>query len=306
MKIGQAIKETGASLSFEFFPPKDKAGEDRLFASISRLQTLKPTFVSVTYGAGGGSLKNTREVIVRIKRETYLVPMPHLTCIDQSQGELKAILEDYGKLGIENVLALRGDPPEGTGKFTAPEDGFCYARDLVKLAASLSMFSIGVAVYPEGHCESPDLETDMHYTKQKIDAGADFAITQMFFDNMYFYNFLERSIKAGIRIPIIPGIMPITDIGKVMKFSEKCGATVPDRVMRRFEKAGSSPEEARKIGIEVATEQCADLLAHGVNYFHFYTLNQGDVISRIVSSLGLQNLKRNKLEVSGGIFYNAR
>jgi methylenetetrahydrofolate reductase (NADPH) len=173
--------------------------------------------------------------------------------------------------------------------------------DLVKLAASLSRFSIGVAVYPEGHCESPDLETDMYYTKQKIDAGADFAITQMFFDNMYFYTFLERSIKTGIRVPIIPGIMPITDIVKIMKFSQKCGATVPDRILRRFEKAGSSAEEARRIGIEVATEQCADLLAHGVNYFHFYTLNQGDVIFQIVTNLGLQNLKQKKLEVSGGI-----
>lgn len=297
MKIGQTIKERGDSLSFEFFPPKDKMGEDQLFRSIAKLEALNPTFVSVTYGAGGGTLKNTRQVVVRIQRETSLVPMPHLTCVDQSRDELKAILEDYGRLGIENVLALRGDPLQGTEKFTPPKDGFCYARDLVQLAASLSTFSIGVAVYPEGHCESPSLEMDMYFTKQKIDAGADFAITQMFFDNDYFYDFLERSVKAGISILIIPGIMPITDIGKIRKFSWKCGATVPNHVIQRFEKAGSTTEEARKVGIEVATEQCADLLEHGVRYFHFYTLNQGDVVFQIVSNLGIQNPGQKRLEV---------
>lgn len=297
MKIGQTIKERGASLSFEFFPPKDKVGEDRLFQNISRLQVLNPTFVSVTYGAGGSTLKNTRQVVVRIQRETSLVPMPHLTCVDQSRDELKAILEDYTRLGVENVLALRGDPPDGTEKFTPPKDGFCYANDLVRLAASLSIFSIGVAVYPEGHCESPNLEMDIYYTKQKIDAGADFAITQMFFDNRYFYDFLERSTKAGIKIPMIPGIMPVTDIGRIKKFSQKCGATVPDHIIQRFEKAGSTTEEAKKVGIEVATEQCADLLEHGIRYFHFYTLNQGDVIFQIVSNLGLHNQGRKGWKV---------
>jgi methylenetetrahydrofolate reductase (NADPH) len=289
MKIGQTIKERKASLSFEFFPPKDKAGEDQLFLNIAKLEALNPTFVSVTYGAGGGTLKNTRQVILRIQQETALVPMPHLTCVDQSKDELKAILKDYGELGIENVLALRGDPPGGTGEFTPPKGGFCYARDLVRLVASLSAFSIGVAVYPEGHCESPNLEMDMYYTKQKIDAGADFAITQMFFDNRYFYDFLERSVKAGIRIPIIAGIMPITDIEKIRKFSQKCGATVPERIIQRFEKLGSTIDEAKKVGIEVATEQCRDLLEHGIRYFHFYTLNQSEVISQIVKNLNLPN-----------------
>ncbi len=286
------------SLSFVFFPPKDKVGEDRLFQDISRLQVLNPTFVSVTYGAGGGTLKNTRQVVLRIQKETSLVPMPHLTCVDQSKDELKTILEDYGRHGIENVLALRGDLPLGDEKSTPREDGFCYARDLVRLAVSLSTFSIGVAVYPEGHCESRNLEIDMYYTKQKIDGGADFAITQMFFDNRYFYDFMERSIKAGIRIPIIPGIMPIVDIGRIKKFSQKCGATVPDHIIQRFEKTGSTTEEARKVGIEVATEQCADLLEHRVRYLHFYTLNQGDVIFQIVSNLGLHNRGQKNLESS--------
>jgi methylenetetrahydrofolate reductase (NADPH) len=291
MKIEKFIEMKGESLSFEFFPPRDKAGEDKLFENIAKLEALNPTFVSVTYGAGGGTSKNTKNVVLRILQETSLVPMPHLTCVDQDRNELKAILQDYMKLGIENVLALRGDPPKGAETFTPPKDGFCYARDLVQLTASLKGFSIGVAVYPEGHCESPDLETDMYYTKQKIDAGADFAITQMFFDNSYFYDFLERAAKADIKIPIMPGIMPITDIDRIKNFSQKCGATLPDHIIQRFQKATPATDGAKKIGIEVATEQCADLLEHGIRYFHFYTLNQSDVVFQIVNNLGLQALK---------------
>jgi methylenetetrahydrofolate reductase (NADPH) len=292
MKIAQIIKEKKASLSFEFFPPKDKAGEDRLFDNIAKLEELNPDFVSVTYGAGGGTLKNTKQVILRIKKETSLVAMPHLTCVDQSREELKAILEDYRKSGIENILALRGDPPEGSKEFTAPQNGYCYAKDLVKMAAGMSAFSIGVAVYPEGHCESPSLELDMTYTREKIQAGADFAITQMFFDNRFFYDFLERSVRARIRVPIIPGIMPITDYGKIRGFAQKCGATIPERVITRFEKAISNAAEIKKVGIEVATEQCADLLAHGVPYLHFYTLNQSSTVSQIVNNLGRQYFKK--------------
>jgi methylenetetrahydrofolate reductase (NADPH) len=290
MKIAQIIKERKPSISFEFFPPKDKAGEDRLFANIARLEALNPAFVSVTYGAGGGTLRNTRNVVLRIKKETSLVTMPHLTCVDQSEDDLKAILEDYRKNGIENVLALRGDPPEGFEKFIPPQDGYCYAKDLVKLAASMSAFSIGVAVYPEGHCESPNLEMDMVYTREKIQAGADFAVTQMFFDNKYFYDFLERSIRAGIWVPVIPGIMPITDFGKIRGFAQKCGATIPDRVIKRFEKITSNAEEMKKVGIELTTEQCADLLAHSVRNIHLYTLNQSATVLQIVNNLGLQNL----------------
>jgi len=290
MRIGEFIAERGRSLSFEFFPPKNKAAENQLFEDIARFEALNPTFVSVTYGAGGGTLKNTRQVVLRILEETSLVTMPHLTCVDQNRDELKAILKSYMKHGVENVLALRGDPPKGAEKFTPPKDGFCYARDLVQLAVSLSGFSIGVAVYPEGHCESPNLEMDMYYTKQKIDAGADFAITQMFFDNTYFYDFLERVARADIKVPIMAGIMAITDIERIKTFSKRCGATLPDNIIHRFEKAGLAAEEAKKVGVEIATEQCADLLEHGVRYFHFYTLNQSDVVLQVVSSLGLQNL----------------
>jgi methylenetetrahydrofolate reductase (NADPH) len=290
MRIGQFIKSKGGSLSFEFFPPKDKAGEDRLLEDIARFEILNPAFVSVTYGAGGGTSKNTRHFVLRISQQTSLVPMPHLTCVDQNKNELEAILKDYVKHGIENVLALRGDPPKGAEIFTPPRDGFCYAKDLVQLAVSLSGFSIGVAVYPEGHCESPNLEMDMYYTKQKIDAGADFAITQMFFDNSYFYGFLDRVAKADIEVPVIAGIMAITDIERIKTFSKRCGATLPDKIIQQFKKVGTTAEEMKKVGIDVATKQCADLLEHGIRYFHFYTLNRSDAVLQIISNLGLQNL----------------
>lgn len=287
MRIGQFIKTKGESLSFEFFPPKSELGEQQLFKTIDKLKSLNPTFVSITYGAAGGTFKNTRHIIRRIQQETSLVAMPHLTCVDQNRNELKAILKDYASFGIENVLALRGDPPVGTEKFNPLRGGFCYAKDLVKLVASLSAFSIGVAVYPEGHIESPNLEMDMYYTKQKIDAGANFAITQMFFDNRYFYDFLERIEKANIKIPIIPGIMVISDLDKINKFSQRCGATLPDNIMQRFEKISSMATEVRKVGVEIANEQCDDLLTHGIRYFHFYTLNQSDAVYQIVSNLNL-------------------
>ncbi len=299
MKIGQAIKERGYSLSFEFFPPKDEVGQAQLLGSIAKLASLSPTFVSVTYGAGGSTTKNTQQMVLRIRRETSLVPMPHITCVYQSQEELKDMLADYQKHGIENVLALRGDPPEMTGKLVPPKGGLCHGEDLVRLAASFASFSIGVAVYPEGHCESLNLDMDMRHTKQKIDAGADFAITQMFFDNRYYYDFLERSAKVGIEIPIIAGIMPITDIGRIRRFSLKCGAMLPYGITKRFQRADlANPGEIRKIGIEVATEQCADLLEHGVHYFHFYTLNQTDIVSQIVNSLGFPNPGTAKLQSS--------
>lgn len=288
MKIGDVIKARGSSLSFEFFPPKDEAAEERLFQTIARLKAYEPAFVSVTYGAGGGTLKNTQQVIGRLKRETPLTPMPHLTCVDQSDKELKRILEDYKQQGIENVLALRGDPPKGTKEFVQPKNGFCYAIDLVELAVKVGGYSIGVAVYPEGHSEVPDLETDMYYTKQKINAGADFAITQMFFDNRFFYGFMERAEKAGITIPIIPGIMPITDIEKIKRFSQMSGATLPKSIVEPMEKA-ASPEEARKLGIDFTTKQCAELRQNGVKYFHFYTLNQSEAATEILRNLGLLN-----------------
>ena len=288
MKIHETIKKQGKSISFEFFPPKDRAGEDKLLPVIQRLEALGPDFVSVTYGAGGGTGKNTTSLIKRIKEETSLTPMPHLTCIDQSKEELRTILDDYRLMGVDNVLALRGDPPKGQVAFVAPKDGFCYARDLVELAATFHSFSIGVACYPEGHIESPSLERDLFYTKQKIDAGAHFALTQMFFENHFYYDFLERAEKIGINVPIIPGIMPIFDIKRIGAFCQNCGATIPDALVTRMENA--SPEDAKRIGREFATEQCADLIEHGIRYFHFYSMNQAEAVIDIFRSLRLDTL----------------
>jgi methylenetetrahydrofolate reductase (NADPH) len=288
MKIHELITEQGKSISFEFFPPKDQTGEDKLLTAIKRLETLRPDFVSVTYGAGGGTRKNTRSLIKRIREETSLNPMPHLTCIDQSKEELKTILGDYRLMGVDNVLALRGDPPQGTTEFVAPKDGFCYAKDLVDLAATFNSFSIGVACYPEGHIESPNLEMDLFYTKLKIDAGAHFAMTQMFFENRFYYDFLERAGKIGIKVPIIPGIMPIFDIKRIGAFCQNCGATIPNPLVTRMENA--SPEDAKHIGREFALEQCADLIKNGIRYFHFYTMNQAEAVIDIFRSLKLDEL----------------
>ncbi len=290
MKIGDILKRQGKSLSFEFFVPKDEAGKSSLAGTIRRLETLKPTFISVTQSARSGSLRNTKCLVERIKKETSLEPMPHLACLTYSEGEIKDTLEEYKNLGIENILALRGDLPQGINKFCLSEGDFRYAKELVKLAASLKAFSIGVAVYPEGHIESPSLEADMHYTKEKIDAGADFAITQMFFQNHFFYDFMERAGKAGIHIPIIPGIMPVIDINRLKRFSQLCSATVPSALVEKLEKAKDSPDDARKIGAEFTIKQCDDLLKNGVQYLHFFTLNQGEVMMKILDSLGIRPL----------------
>jgi methylenetetrahydrofolate reductase (NADPH) len=286
MRIHELIERQGSSISFEFFPTKSQEGENDLFDAIRRLEPFNPTFVSVTYGAGGSTTKNTRHVIDRIRGETSLEPMPHLTCIGQSREELTDILLDYKALGIQNVLALRGDLPAET---TGPEslrNGHCYAKDLVKLTASLDGFSIGVAMYPEGHPEAPGLHKDLLYAKQKLDAGAHFAITQMFFDNRYFYDLIEKAQKIGITVPIIPGIMPVTDIGKIKRFSQMCGATLPSQFVDRMEKA-KSPEDARKTGADFAIRQTEDLLENGISYFHFYTLNRAEAVSEILLSLNL-------------------
>jgi len=282
MKINELIAQQGNSTSFEFFPPKTAEGFEKLFTAISKLEALNPAFVSVTYGAGGSTARNTRQVIERILKDTPLVPMPHLTCINQSEAELKNILLDYHQMGVENVLALRGDLPEGIESPVKTE--LRHAADLVRLIASSGVFSIGVAVYPEGHPESGNLEEDIIYTKEKIEAGADFAITQMFFDNRYFYEFMDRAGRTGIHVPIIPGIMPVTDLKRIRRFARTCGATLPGYLVEHLENA-TSQADVRKIGIDFATRQCEDLWKNGVRYFHFYTLNWSEAVSEILHNL---------------------
>lgn len=283
MKIRDIIAREGRSISFEFFPPKNAEGEKQLFEAVGKLRAFSPTFVSVTYGAGGTTRDNTWRVVRRLVSETPLTVMPHLTLVNQSQAELKEILTGYRDIGVENILALRGDPPQG-GQLIAA-DGLRYGKDLVELAASFDSFSIGVAVYPEGHPEAPDRDADILYTKQKVDAGADFAITQMFFDNRYYYDFVERAEKVSIHIPIIAGIMPITDAARIRKFGQSCGTTLPEPLLSAMEAA--SPEDARKLGIDFATRQAEELLQNGFKYLHFYSLNRAEAVTEVLCRLSL-------------------
>ena len=287
MKIGDILKQVNTNISFEFFPPKNKEGEKQLFSTIKELEPLKPTFVSVTYGAGGSTRDRTRNIVKKIHEETSLTVMAHLTCIGHTRKELIDILEDYKNLGIQNILALRGDIPVGQEDFIFPEDGCKHANELVSLIRENfgDWFSIGVAAYPEGHPESPNLERDIYYFKKKVEAGAEFAITQMFFDNKYFYGYLDLCQKEGINIPIIPGIMPITNFKQIRKFALMCGATIPEHLVKKLEKYQDIPEEVEKIGIEYAVEQCEDLLKHNVKGLHFYTLNKSKATLEIYNRI---------------------
>ncbi len=287
MKIRDLLKKVNTSISFEFFPPKTKEGEEKLFQTIKELESIKPTFVSVTYGAGGSTRDRTRNIVKRIHENTDLTVMAHLTCIGHTKEDLINILQDYKNIGIENILALRGDIPLNQEDFQHPEDGCKYASELVSLIRENfgDWYSIGVAAYPEGHPESPNLERDVINFKRKVEAGADFAITQMFFDNRYFYNFLDLCEKHGINIPIIPGIMPITNFKQIRKFALMCGATIPEKLVSKLEKVEDKPDEVEKIGIEFAVKQCEDLLKNGVKGLHFYTLNKSDATLKIYNQI---------------------
>lgn len=285
--IRERLKDSLPSISFEFFPPKSDQGEKDLFETIQRLIPLKPTFVSVTYGAGGSTREKTHNIVKRIKQETPLEPMAHFTCIGHSKAELRQIIEGYSAAGIENILALRGDPPQGQTEFRSHPDGLSYADELVTLVRSLGDFSIGVAAFPERHPESPNWEHDINYFRHKVDAGADFAITQMFFDNRYFFEYLERVKKTGITVPIIPGIMPITNFKQIKRFSELCGATIPEWLVKKMEPLQENNEEVAKVGVEFAIRQCQELLDSDAKGLHFYTLNKSSATVEIYKNLSL-------------------
>lgn len=287
MRIGDILRKGIFSVSFEFFPPKTPEGEKQLFETIKDLKPLGPTFVSVTYGAGGSTRDRTRNVVKRIHEEIGLNVMAHLTCIAHTREELIDILEDYKRIGIDNILALRGDVPRDRPDFRPPEGACKYASELVRLIRESfgGYFSIGVASYPEGHPESPNMEWEVRYFKGKVDAGADFSITQMFFENRYYYEFVDLCERAGIEIPIIPGIMPITNFKQIKKFASMCGATIPQSLIERMEPVEDRPEEVAKIGVEFAIRQCEDLILNGVPGLHFYTLNRSRATLEIYSAI---------------------
>lgn len=291
MKISEIIRSNNRSLSFEFFPPATPAGEEKLVARIDRLKAFNPSFISVTQHSGRNTLQKTRHMVKKLYDTTGLNIMPHITCADPRRSELEPVITYYRDMGIENVLALRGDPEEYGPEIFDGETHFRHAIDLVSFIASYRHFCIGVAVYPEGHLESPNLGLDTSYTKQKIDAGAEFAITQMFFENFYFYQMMDRFQQASIDVPVIAGIMPITDFDKVERFSELSGVEIPIPIYVKFEEL-ENPDDVVKAGIDLATEQCLDLWENGVRCFHFYTLNQDQPVTRILDNL------RNTFEIN--------
>jgi len=285
MKIPELLKTKTPVFSFEFFPPKTSEGIKPLFETIQNLKTLSPSFVSVTYGAGGSTQAVTVDLVSRIKNELKIEAMAHLTCVGSGRNDLDRILYRLQEVGIDNVLALRGDPPQGQTIFSRPADGFSYAFELVAYLRKNFKFSLGGACYPEGHIECRDTKTDLTYLKQKVDAGLDFLITQLFFDNQYFFDFLEMAYHAGIRVPILPGIMPITNVNQVKRFTKMCGANLPETLLKELDAVDGDEEAVSKIGISHASQQCRDLLKQGVPGLHFYTLNKSPATRAILESL---------------------
>jgi len=285
LKISELLKVEPFSVSFEFFPPKDEEGKRQLFESLNELVALNPTFVSVTYGAGGSTRERTRDIVYKIHTELNLTVMAHLTCIAHTKDELFDIINQYKSMGIQNILALRGDMPKDQRTQFSP--ACSYAYQLVEFIRSHfgNSFSIGVASYPEGHPESPNMEWEITFFKRKVSAGADFSITQMFFDNSYYYDFLDLCQKNDINIPIIPGIMPITNFKQITKFAQMCGATIPQSIIQRLEPYQNSPQDTEKVGIELAIKQCEDLILNGVKGLHFYTLNKSKATLEIYRAI---------------------
>ncbi len=279
------------SVSFEFFPPADDGMDQTLWRSIARLAPLSPRFVSVTYGADGSTRARTHSLVARVQRETPLVGAPHLTCVGASRGEILDIARQYWDMGIRNLVALRGDPPQGQSEYQPRPDGFAYASDLVAGLMTVGDFDISVAAYPEVHPEAASAAADLDNLKRKIDAGASRAITQFFYYPDVFLRFRDRCEHAGIRAPVVPGILPITRFPQVLRFAERCGATIPEWLRERFHGLEEDPETRRLIAASVAIEQVQALVRHGVSEFHFYTLNRAELTYAICHALGLRAVR---------------
>jgi methylenetetrahydrofolate reductase (NADPH) len=274
--------------SFEFFPPKTEEGVLQLFETVEALRPLAPTFVSVTYGAGGSTRQRTIDLVTRLKRESEVEAVAHITCVGSSRDEIAQVLDEIAAAGIQNVLALRGDPPRGQARFEPHPDGFRYATELVRFIRSHPerwRFCIGAAAYPEGHVETRDLGLDLAHLVEKVAAGADFLVTQLFFDDAHYFRFVERARAAGIGVPIVPGIMPFTNVEQVERFTAMCGAQIPPALRAAMEVRRNDPEAALQLGVAHATLQCADLLRRGAPGIHFYTLNRSPATRAIVAAL---------------------
>ena len=288
MRIDEIIGRDGdPAFSFEFFPPRTPEGEANLFSAVAALRPLAPDFVSVTYGAGGSTRSKTLEIIARIRDEHELEAMAHFTCVGSTVDELRATLDEMSGLGLENVLALRGDPPAGQEEWTQTDGGLAYSRELVELIAADYPFAIGAACFPETHIHATSSEDDLRHLKAKVDAGASFLITQLFFDNALYFDFVERARAIGIDVPIVPGILPITGYGQLARITSMCGATIPNHVLEELSERRDDEEAVAQFGVVYATLQCADLLEHGAPGIHFYTLNRSPATRAILSALKL-------------------
>lgn len=301
MHFRDIVARDGRTISFEFFPPKTDGGWDALYASITELEPLAPSFVSVTYGAGGSTRDRTHELVERLRRDTSLDPIPHLTCVGHGAADVAAILERYASAGVSNILALRGDLPPGMTLDDRGSDAFRHAAHLVGFIRRFTDsragthpdsrgFGIGVAGFPEGHPETPNQLRQMDHLKAKVDAGADWVCTQLFFDNARFYDWRDRCRLAGISVPLIAGIMPVTSIAGLHRMADlAAGTNVPARLLKAIARCDDDPEAVARVGVHWATEQCRDLLDNGVDGIHLYTLNRSDATTGIYRALGARS-----------------
>ena len=286
MKIKDLLK-IKRTISCEFFPPRDAEGIPNVLRAIQRVKTYHPDFVSVTYGAGGSTRAFTEEITLRVKEEADLEVMAHLTCVGQTSDEIHGVLERLDQAGIENVIALRGDPPRGESGFVPVEGGFDHATDLIRHIRQHFPFGVAGACYPEGHVESADMESDLDYVKRKVDEGAEFLVTQLFYDNRYFFDFMDRAAKAGIDVPVVAGVLPILSAAQIRRFTALCGAKIPEALDLQLDQFYDDDNAVRELGIEYATEQVRELWDSGVPGVHFYVLNRSYAVSKILSNLGI-------------------
>ena len=283
------------SVSFEFFPPKTDKMQTQLWSAIERLKPLGPSFVSVTYGAGGSTRERTHDTVSRITKETGLATAAHLTCVNASKTQVNAVLQDYWDAGIKHIVALRGDPPGGVGDTFVPnKDGYNNAAELATAAKSIADFEISVGCYPEKHPESVDFDLDLDLLKRKIDAGATRAITQFFYYNDVFFRYLDKVQAAGIDIPIVPGIMPVLNFKSLAKMSKMCGTSIPGKLVKQMETLDDDPATRALVSTTVAAEQCMALSEQGVDHFHFYTLNRAEQAFALCHMLGIRPTKETR------------
>ncbi len=285
MRIRELISSGRPCFSFEFFPPKDEKGFDQLRDTLASLRDLRPSFVSVTWGAGGSTRRHTTDLVTQMKKEYGIEAMAHVTCVGSSREDTRQVLQRLGEAGIENVLALRGDPPRGNIRFEPHPDGFSYANELIEFIRGEFDFCLGGACYPEKHIETPSMDLDLFNLKRKVDSGCQFLITQLFFDNQKYFDFVARIRAMGIGVPILPGIMPITNVAQIERFTNICGATIPHSLMNELRLQQDDPHAVLSLGVAYATAQCLELLQRGAPGIHFYTLNKSPATRTILKAM---------------------